>query len=180
MKKITLLLLLVCSTLTAQLSIGDISLDFGEPVTTKDGEVIQIAGEQGETIYTLARKKKKFFLQTFDAKTKAFKSSSLLKFDKINGGRPVIEDLAIIENKVFLMLSYFDKKAKTYNFLAKEIKGTKIIKSTVVLSVPVQNKKKRGSFVFVSSYDEHNYLVSHVGINYKKEELSYTVELLDE
>ncbi|MEJ6791684.1 MAG: hypothetical protein QNK89_02820 [Lacinutrix sp.] len=53
----------------------------------------------------------------------------------MNGSRLLIEALTIVGEKVFLMLSYYDKKAKTYNFLAKEIEVKKIIKTTNVLSV---------------------------------------------
>ena len=67
------------------------------------------------------------------------------------------------------MLSYYDKKAKTYNFLAKEIEGKKIVKTTNVLSIEVESKSKRGSFVFTPSFDEFNYLIAHVGINSRKD-----------
>lgn len=180
MRKILPLLFLgISTTLFAQLKVGDVSLNFGETIVSKDGEVIKVAGEQGNIIYALARRKKKFFLQTFDASSKAFKSSKLLKFDKINGGKLQIEDLVIVDNVPFLMLSYYDKKGKTYNFLAKEIEGNKIVKTTKVLSVPVAKRSKKGSFVFTTSYDEFNYLIAHVGINSKKEQLKYTVKLLD-
>ena len=180
MKKITLLVFLICTSLTAQLKVGDISLDFGEPVTdTKIGEVIQISGVHNNTIYALARQKNKFFLQTFDAATSNFKSSVLLEFDKLNGNKLEIQDLTVLGDKIYLMLSYYDRKEKTNNFIAKEIKDDKIIKTTNLLSVPVEKKSKMGSFVFTTSYDEYNYLISHVGINERKEELAYSVKLYD-
>ncbi|WNH08582.1 hypothetical protein [Thalassobellus suaedae] len=177
---ITLLVLFISISLSAQLKVGSIDLNFGETIPSTDGDVIQIAGEKDNTIYALARKKKNFFLQTFDSSSKEFKSSYLLKFDKINGSKLIVEDLAVVGEKVFLMLSYFDKKAKTNNFIAKEIQGEKIIKSTKILSVPVESKKEQGSFVFTTSYDEFNYLVAHVGINTRKEQLKYTVKLVDD
>ncbi|SDZ80375.1 hypothetical protein [Bizionia paragorgiae] len=181
MKKLLLVLLLSYSiTAFAQLDVGNIDLNFGATIENNDGDVIQIAGERHNTIYALSRKKKDFFLQTFDASTKGFKSSSLLEFEKKNGGKLQIEDLVIVGEKVFLMVSYFDKKADTYNFLAKEIEGNKIVKTTHVFSVPVENKRNKGSFVFTTSYDEFNYLVAHVGINTKEEQLKYTVTLLDD
>ncbi|WP_397364245.1 hypothetical protein [Olleya sp. R77988] len=179
-KHLTLFLLLISTSLFAQLKVGNIGLNFGESIPSKDGDVVKIAGELNNTIYTLARNKKKFFLQTFDASSKEFKTSSLLKFDKINGKKLQIEDLAIVGEKVFLMVSYFDKKTKKYNFLAKEIKGNKIVKTTNVLSVPAESNRKKGTFVFTTSYDDFNYLVSHVGLNSRKEELSYSVVLLDD
>jgi len=71
MKKLILLFLLILSTtVSAQLKVGNIDLDFGETITSEDGDVIQIAGEKENVVYALARKKKKYFLQTFDASTK--------------------------------------------------------------------------------------------------------------
>jgi hypothetical protein len=182
MKKIIsfLLIVLTTSALTAQLKVGNIDLNFGDPITSKDGEVIQIAGEFDGTVYALARQKNNFYLQTFDASTKAFKTSALLKFDKINGGKLQVEDLAVVGKKVFLMLSYYDKKDKTYNFVAKEISGEKIVKTTTVVSEEVESNKKKGTFVFTKSYDDYNYLITHVAINSRKEELKYTVTLLDD
>lgn len=177
---ITLIALFVSIAVSAQLKVGNIDLNFGETITSQDGDVIQIAGEKDNTIYALARKNKAFYLQTFDASTKAIKSSSVLKFDKINGAKLIVEDLAIVNKKVFLMLSYFDKKAKTNNFLAKEILGEEIVETTTVLSVPVESRKKQGSFVFTSSYDDFNYLIAHVGLNSRKEQLKYTFKLIDD
>jgi hypothetical protein len=180
MKKITLFVLFICTSLSAQLKVGDISLDFGGPVTdTKIGEVIQISGVHNNTIFALARQKNKYFLQTFDAATSNFKTSVLLEFDKLNGNKLEIQDLTVLNDKVYLMLSYYDRKEKTNNFIAKEIKGDKIIKTTHLLTVPVEKKNKMGSFVFTTSYDEFNYLISHVGINERKEELAYSVKLFD-
>lgn len=177
---LTFFFLLLCNSLFAQLQVGNINLDFGENIESKDGDVIKIAGERDNTIYALARKKKNFFLQTFDASTKALKNSSPLKFDKVNGSKLQIEDLALVGDKVFLMASHYNKKAKKYNFLTKEIKGGKVIKTTNVLSVPVESRRKKGTFVFNTSYDEINYLVAHVGLNTKKELLTYEVVLLDD
>lgn len=180
MRKIaTISLLLFSFSIFAQLQVGNVDLNFGEIVKSKDGDVIHIAGSQENTIYALARKDKKFFLQTFDTSSKAFKTSSLLKFDKLNGNKLNVEDLAIIDGTVYLMLSYYDRKEKTYNFLAKEIQEDEVVNTTTVLSVPVESKSQKGVFVFTPSYDEINYLIAHVGIDARKEQLKYTITLLD-
>lgn len=179
-QKLILLVLLISTTLSAQLKVGDIDLNFGETITNKDGDIVAIAGEKNNTIYALARKKKNFFLQTFDASTKAFKTSSLLKFDKINGKKLQVEDLTFVGDKIFLMASVYNKKAKTYDFLAKEIKDNKIIKTTKIMSAPVESNRKRGAFVFTTSYDGFNYLVAHVGLNTRKETLKYEVILIED
>ena len=46
MKKLLLLLVITSFSLTAQINVGKISLDFGETTSEKDGEIIIIAGEK--------------------------------------------------------------------------------------------------------------------------------------
>lgn len=180
MKKLLLLLVITSFSLTAQINVGKISLDFGETTSEKDGEIIIIAGEKNGNIYALARRKKDFYSQTFDATTKNLKSSTRLDFDKINGGKLLVEDLAFIGDKLYLMLSYFDKKNKTYNFIAKEIQKNTIVKTIYLLSAKVDNKSNKGTFVFTKSYDNFNYLVAHVGLDDRKNQLKYSVKLFDD
>ena len=70
MKKALLLLVITSFSLTAQINVGKISLDFGETTSEKDGEIIIIVKEKNGNIYALARRKKDFYSQTFDATTK--------------------------------------------------------------------------------------------------------------
>jgi len=180
MKKLWLLLLLAASTLSAQVQLGNIEINFGETTTDQDGEVIIIAGEKNGNIYALARRKKNYFAQTFDSSSKALKKSTLLKFDKINGGKLLVEDLAFIGNKLYLMCSYYDKKKKTYNYIAKEIQDDKIINTTTLLSAPIEKRKNKGAFVFTKSYDDFNYLVAHVILNSRKKKLNYRFAMFDD
>ena len=182
MKRFTIftLVCLLFNISFAQLEVGNVSLDFGETITNKDGSVIHIAGIIDNTIYALANKDKKYFLQSFDNSTKTFKKSIPLKFDKINGNKVQIEDVTVVEDKAYVMASYYDKKAKKNNFIAKEISSDlKLGKFMTLLSVPVKNKKNRGVFVFDRSYDDVNYFVAHVGIIEKEEKLTYSFVLLD-
>ena len=180
MKKLLLLLVITSFSLTAQINVGKISLDFGETTSEKDGEIIIIAGEKNGNIYALARRKKDFYSQTFDATTKNLKSSTRLDFDKINGGKLLVEDLAFIGDKLYLMLSYFDKKNKTYNFIAKEIQKNTIVRTIYLLSAKVDNRSNKGTFVFTKSYDNFNYLIAHVGLDDRKNQLKYSVKLFDD
>ena len=180
MKKLLLLLVITSFSLTAQINVGKISLDFGETTSEKDGEIIIIAGEKNGNIYALARRKKDFYSQTFDATTKNLKSSTRLDFDKINGGKLLVEDLAFIGDKLYLMLSYFDKKNKTYSFIAKEIQKNTIVRTIYLLSAKVDNRSNKGTFVFTKSYDNFNYLIAHVGLDDRKNQLKYSVKLFDD
>jgi len=182
MKKTILLLVLILnvSLFHSQHVVGNVSLDFGETIKNNDGNVIHIAGVIDNTIYALANKKKKYFLQSFNYSTKEFKKSIPLNLDKINGNKVLIEDVAVIEDKAYVMASYYDRKAKQNKFIAKEISGDlKLGKLKTLLSVDVKNKKNRGVFVFDTSYDSVNYFVSHAGIIEREEKLTYQFILLD-
>ena len=78
------------------------------------------------------------------------------------------------------MLSYFDKKNKTYNFIAKEIQKNTIVRTIYLLSAKVDNRSNKGTFVFTKSYDNFNYLVAHVGLDDRKNQLKYSVKLFDD
>ena len=78
------------------------------------------------------------------------------------------------------MLSYFDKKNKTYNFIAKEIQKNTIVRTIYPLSAKVDNRSNKGTFVFTKSYDNFNYLIAHVGLDDRKNQLKYSVKLFDD
>lgn len=182
MKKTLLILsfILTFTFVSAQHTVGNVSLNFGDKVENNDGSLIHIAGVVDNTIYGLANKKKKYFLQSFDNATKKFQKSVLLDLEKINGNKVFIEDVAVIEDKAYVMASYYDKKNKQNKFIAKEIlNNLKLGKTITLLTVDVKNKKNRGVFVFDTSYDNVNYFVSHVGIIEKEEKLTYKFSLLD-
>ena len=58
-----------------------------------------------------------FYVQTFESGSNKFIKSKQLKFDKINGYKVTIEDLAVIDGEVYLFGSYYNKKAKKNTFL---------------------------------------------------------------
>ena len=96
MKKLLLLLVITSFSLTAQINVGKISLDFGETTSEKDGEIIIIAGKKNGNIYASARRKKDFYSQTSDSTTKNLNSNTSLDFDKINGGKLLVEDTLLL------------------------------------------------------------------------------------
>lgn len=182
MKKIlfSLLITIISFNAHAQMAVGNVTLDFGPKITAKKGEVTYIAGEKNNVIYTLARQKKMYYVQTFEAGTNKFIKSKQIKFDKINGNKVNIEDLVIIDGEVFLFGSYYDKKAKKSVFAAYSIDEKLVLgKPKTALSVKVKNRSQRGAFFFEPSYDGVNYLVMHVGIFERDEKLRYEIALLD-
>lgn len=182
MKKIIVALLIAVINFNAQaqMQVGNVTLDFGPKITAKKGEVTYIAGEKKGIVYTLARQKKMFYVQTFESGSNKFIKSKQIKFDKINGNKVTIEDLAIIDGEVFLFGSYYDKKAKQSVFAAYSIDEKLILgKPETVLAVTVPKRSQQGAFFFEPSYDGVNYLVMHVGIFERDEKLRYEIALLD-
>ncbi|MCK7590619.1 hypothetical protein M0G43_08545 [Subsaxibacter sp. CAU 1640] len=182
MKKLCTLLILALTMQLgqAQIKVGNAALDYGETITNKDGKVIHIAGVVGNTIYALANEKKKYFLQTFDNSTMQLKKSVLVDLEKIDNKKVSLQDFVVIEDKIYVMATYYNNKENRNVFLAKEV-GTdlKLGKTTTILDVEVPSDRHRGVFVFKPSYDDVNYFVSHVGIIEKKELMTYEFALLD-
>lgn len=181
MKKITLLLFLfVITCLHAQMNVGNVSLDFGEDISDIDGNVLSIAGVKDNVIYTLSKRKKEYLLQTFDEGSKRNLNSISLKLDKIEDSKITIEDVVVIDNRVYVMASYFNKAKKQNKFVAMEVSSNLSLGDPKeILTVDVPSRKNRGLFLFKMSYDEVNYMVVHVGIIAKKELLTYDFTLLD-
>lgn len=181
MKKITLLLFLfVITCLHAQMNVGNVSLDFGEDISDIDGNVLSIAGVKDNVIYTLSKRKKEYLLQTFDVGSKRNLNSISLKLDKIEDSKITIEDVVVIDNRVYVMASYFNKAKKQNKFVAMEVSSNLSLGDPKeILTVDVPSRKNRGLFLFKMSYDEVNYMVVHVGIIAKKELLTYDFTLLD-
>ena len=182
MKQVTLLfVLLFISVSQAQLSVGNVSLDFGEDISAVDGSILRIAGVRNGVIYALAKEKKKFLLQTFEASSKKNTGSISLKLDKLENSKIQIEDIVVIGQRVYVMASYYVKSDKRNKFVALEVsEDLSLGKPITLLSVEVPNRKNSGVFLYEPSYDEFNYMVAHVGIIEKKELLNYEFSLLDE
>ena len=64
--------------------------------------------------------------------------------------------------------------------LKKFKKKNTIVKTIYLLSAKVDNRSNKGTFVFTKSYDNFNYLVAHVGLDDRKNQLKYSVKLFDD
>ena len=181
MKKILFILFVFATTISqAQLSVGNVALDFGEDISETEGNIVRIAGIKNNIIYTLSKKKNKFFIQTFDATSKKNINSKSLKLEKIEDSKVIIEDVVVIEDKAYVMASYYNKSQKKNKFVALEVsEDLELSSPKALLAIEVKNRSKKGVFLFEMSYDEINYMVTHVNINEKKELLTYEFNLLD-
>ncbi|WP_167342866.1 hypothetical protein [Nonlabens sp. SY33080] len=181
--KLSLLLFLsiACFTYAQLSSVGNVSLQFGSHVTAPKGDVIKVAGEVDGVRYALAKHKKKFFIQTFDASSNDYlKCSKELKIEKIGKARVNIEDMEIIDGKPYIFGNYYDKKAKQDILAAFPIKSNLTLgKPIKAVAIDVEKKSKRGYFFYKPSYDERNYIVTYVTVRSWEESLTYDVTLLN-
>ncbi|MFT7386450.1 MAG: hypothetical protein ACI82E_001216, partial [Nonlabens sp.] len=97
-------LVLLCASMYsfAQLEVGNVNINFGKEVTAKKGTVVQIAGEIDGVTYALASKKETYYIETFDATTQDYLNSEQIEFDKVNGSKVSIEDLVVMEDKIYV------------------------------------------------------------------------------
>jgi hypothetical protein len=175
-------LVLLCASMYsfAQLEVGNVNINFGKEVTAKKGTVVQIAGEIDGVTYALASKKETYYIETFDATTQDYLNSEQIEFDKVNGSKVSIEDLAVMEDKIYVFASYYDKKNKQHIFAAYEVsKDLKLGAVQKVMAVDVVSKSKRGQYFFEPSHDGLKYLLMHVNIDDRKEQLRYDINLID-
>lgn len=164
----------------AQLNVGNVSMNFGKEVTAKKGTVVQIAGEIDGITYALATKKKMYYIETFDSASQDYLKSKQIELNKINKAKVTIEDLAVIEDKIYVFANYYDKKSNQHIFAAYEVnKNLTLGPVKTVMAVDAEKRSKRGQYFFESSYDGSKYLLMHVNINSRKEQLRYDINLID-
>ena len=175
-RQIFLAFFLISVAISAQYRFGDINIDFGQKTQKKSGNIMRIAGQLDNYIYTLSRTKKEFFLQTFDAKSKALVSSNPIILNRANE----LEDFVILGEKLFLMESFYNQASRNHHFIAREIQNNKIVKSTLLLTGPLGPDLTRGRFFFRISDDGSKYLVTYVNKNFRDSSLTYDVVLVNE
>ena len=179
--KTIILLLLVTIASYAQINVGNVTIDYGANIEESTGDIVQIGGISNGVIYALARKEKKYFIQSFEEGSKKSIKETSLKIDKINGNTVNIEDVAVIEDNVYVMASYYSRKTKENIFIAYPVAANlKLDPYKIISKVKVKNKKKAGQWLFSLSYDEFDYILIHVNIFDKEEKLTYKAKLLNE
>lgn len=182
MKNVLLFTVALLATISTygQLKVGNVNLDFGPTIESQKESIIHIAGTENGTIYTLALKKKAYFIQSYDEGSQELKKSVEIDLDKIDNRRVDVEDFVLIDGKLYLMASFYNRKANVNNFVAYPVnEDLKLGKYKKLLAVKVPKDSQRGAFFFKPSYDDINYLVMHIGIFEKEENLKYTINLLD-
>lgn len=183
-KKITLLLLLIVSytTVNAQGQLGPITITHGKEIDEDKEKIVRIAGETNGKIYTLATKGKNFYIKVFNSDDMALLHVNEIEMDDFNDKEPNFEEIAVLNNKVYILGSVYDKKNKIYNLLAVEIAEDGKLTSTKkkLFSAEVTKNREKGAFYFKNSPAGDKLLIMHASLFDKEEIMQYEVKLIDE
>ncbi|AXT19042.1 hypothetical protein D7030_14575 [Flavobacteriaceae bacterium AU392] len=184
MRKHILVLFLLSSTffITAQSKLGPITIIQGEEIIEDSEKIVRIAGELNDKIYTLAIKKKAYFVKVFNSSDMSLISTNEIDLSEFNGKDIDFEDFAVINNGIYVFGSVYDKKTKISNLFGFEVSedGKLTNKKKKIFSTKVTKKKERGAFYFKDSPTEDRLLILHATIFEKEEAIQYEIKLLDQ
>ena len=185
MRKILLSLYLLAGITffaNAQGKVGPITITHGKEIEQDKEKIVRIAGEANNKIYTLATKGKSYFIKVFSADEMALESVEEIDLNEFNGKDIDFDDIAVINNKVYILGSVYDKGKKQNNLFAFEVstdgKVTKNRKS--LFKTSVTKKRERGAFYFKDSPAGDQLLVLHAALFDKEEVIQYEIKLIDE
>ena len=183
MKNLFLVLMLCVSTLSfSQGKIGPITITHGAEIEQDKEKIVTIAGETNGKIYTLAIKKKDYFIKVFNSSDMALVSTNKIELPDFKGKDIDFEDIAVINGKIYILGSVYDRKEKINNLFGIEIgsDGKLTNNKKKLFSTKVTKKKERGAFYFKDSPVGDRLLVLHAALFDKTEEIQYEIKLLDE
>ncbi|MEM5565951.1 hypothetical protein WNY78_12590 [Psychroserpens sp. AS72] len=178
------MLLLVASftTVNAQGELGPITITHGKEIEEDKEKIVRIAGEANGKIYTLATKGKNFYIKVFSSTDMDLISVNEIEMDDFKDKEPVFEEIAVLNNKVYIIGSVYDKKNKINNLLAVEISEEgKLTTNTIKLfSTKVTKNRERGAFYFKHSPNQDKLLIMHASLFDKEEIMQYEIKLVNE
>nr|WP_321235861.1 hypothetical protein [uncultured Psychroserpens sp.] len=181
-KKITCLFMMVgLSFVVNAQSIGPISITHGQEIEADKEKIVRIAGEANGKIYTLATRKKGFYIKVFKSDDMSLISTNEIEMKDFKDKEPEFEEIAVLDGKVFILGSVYDKKAKVANLLAVEIsEDGKLTNNTKKLfSTKVTKKRERGAFYIKESPGRDRLLILHAALFDKEEVIQYEIKLIN-
>ena len=182
-KLASILMLFLCvSFMNAQDQIGNIFIDYGDEITEEKGKIVYIIGEANNKIYALGLKgKKNYFLKVFGADKMNMLSNNPIILPKVKNKKLTFEDVILLDDKLYILGSVFDRKNKQFNLEAIPVSETGKLGSNIVnlFRSSVAKGSARGSFYFKSSPDRKKLLVMHAGLYKKEDAIKYNLKLID-
>lgn len=183
-KKITLMLMIttMSSTLFAQGKLGPITITHGKEIEADSEKIVRIAGETNNKIYTLATKGKKYFIKVFNSSDMALISTNEIEMPEFNDDEPDFEEISVINNRIYILGSVYDKKNKISNLLAVEVAedGKLTTNKKKLFSTEVTKNREKGAFYFKESPAGDRLLIMHAALFDKEEVIQYEIKLIDE
>lgn len=161
--------------------IGPISITHGKEIEADKEKIVRIAGEANGKIYALATRKKDYFVKVFNAEDMSLEHTHELNLENFKNKEPQFEEIAVVDGKILMLGSLYDKKAKIANMLAAEISadGKEVSNRKVLFSTKVTKNKERGAFYIKESPDGDRLLILHAALFEKEEVIQYEIKLVN-
>ncbi|WP_053976412.1 hypothetical protein [Mangrovimonas xylaniphaga] len=181
--KLTFLLVMFASlVMSAQGTFGPISITHGQEIEQDKEKIVKIAGETNNKIYTLATKGKNYFIKVFKSEDMSLISVNEIEMPDFIDKEPQFEQMVVMNDKIYIIGSVYDKKNKEANLLAVQVNedGTLSDKRVKLFNTQVTKNKERGAFYFSSTPNGDHYLMMHASLFDKEEVIQYEVKFVDE
>lgn len=183
-KKIILSLLLfsALTSINAQGKLGPITIVHGEEIKADKEKIVRIAGETNGKIYTLAIRSDDYFIKVFNSSDMALISSNKIIMPDLIDKEPEFEEIAVLNNKIYLFGSVYDRKNKVSNLVAVNVsEDGKLGDNKISLfSTEVTKNREKGAFYFKESPMGDRLLILHAALFEKEEVMQYEIKLVDE
>ena len=182
-KKLLLLFALCfCSLHTnAQGTLGPITITHGVEIEQDSEKIVEIAGESNGKIYTLATKGKGYFVKIFNSSDMSLVLTNKIELPDLGKKEPDFEKIEVIDGKVYLFGSTYDRKEKKANLVGLEISEEGVLSgnNTILFETTVTKKSEKGQFYFKKSPNKNQLLVLHAALFEKEDAVQYEVKLFD-
>ncbi|MGS2727648.1 hypothetical protein ACU8DI_13645 [Psychroserpens sp. BH13MA-6] len=162
-------------------TIGPISITHGQEIDADKEKIVRIAGEAHGKIYTLATTKNNFYIKVFNADDMSLISTNEIEMGDFKDKEPEFEEIAVLDGRIFILGSVYDKKEKVANLLAAEIAedGTLTKNTKKLFSTKVTKNRERGAFYIKESPNADRLLILHAALFEKEEVIQYEMKLIN-
>jgi hypothetical protein len=161
--------------------IGPITITHGEEIKDDSQKIVKIAGEANNKIYTLAYKGKKTYIKVFSKDMKLL-SVNIIEKEKLQskGKKIIFEDFVVLDQKLYVFGSVFDRKAKKLNLYAFQVSedGKLSSEKKEILSASVTKGSERGAYYFKESPHGDKLLILHASLFKKEDLIKYELKLI--
>ncbi|MEY8848001.1 hypothetical protein AB9K26_04260 [Psychroserpens sp. XS_ASV72] len=180
-KLMCLSMMLSLSWMVNSQTIGPITITHGQEIEADKEKIVRIAGEANGKIYTLASKKDNFYIKVFNSEDMSLISTNEIEMKDFKDKEPEFEEIAVIDGRIYILGSVYDKKEKVANLLAVEISedGKLTDNAKKLFSTKVTKNRERGAFYIKESPNLDRLLILHAALFDKEEVIQYEIKLVN-